>query len=278
MIVFTKPISDKISNYVRPSVIVIAFCASVAQAFAQPPIIAGRLPDAPVAKGVPNKPAPRLADGHPDLGNGKGSWNPRTIANIAGSGADPSRSPVEKPVDVPFRPAAQKLYEQRRANLSKDDPEGKCLPPGIPRMMATPFPFQIFQLPDRVLFVFEGGAHIWRPIFTDGRGHPKDPNPSFLGDSVGHWEGDTLVVDAIGFNDETWLDQDGHPHTEALHVVERFTRTDEMTLHYEATIDDPQSYTKPWKTSYTIPWSPGTELYEYICQENNQDLPHMVGK
>jgi hypothetical protein len=145
-------------------------------------------------------------------------------------------------------------------------------------MMATPFPFQIFQLPDRVLFVFEGGAHVWRAIFTDGRDHPKDPNPSFLGDSIGHWDGDTLVIDVIGFNDRTWLDQDGHPHTESLHVIERYTRTDEQTLHYEATIDDPKAYTKPWTTSYTIPWSPGAELYEYICQENNQDLPHMVGK
>jgi hypothetical protein len=181
-------------------------------------------------------------------------------------------------VDVPFQPWAKAAFDQRQATLLKDDPEGLCLPPGIPRLMATPFPFQIFQLPDRVLFVFEGGAHIWRAIYTDGRTHPKDPNPSFLGDSIGHWEGDTLVVDVVGFNDTTWLDQDGHPHTEALHVVERYTRTDEMTLHYEVTIDDPKAYTKPWSSGYTIPWSPGTELLEYICQENNKDLPHMVGK
>jgi hypothetical protein len=245
---------------------------------AQAPIVAGRLPEAPVAKDGHNRPAPRLPDGHPDLGNGKGSWNPRIIANIAGAGENPARSPVEKTVDVPFQPWAKKLYEQHLASLQKDDPEGRCLPPGIPRMMATPFPFQIFQLPDRVLFVFEGGAHVWRAIFMDGRGHPSDPNPSFLGDSIGRWDGDTLVVDVVGFNDQTWLDQDGHPHTESLHVIERYTRVDEMTLRYEATIDDPKAYTKAWTTSYTIPWSPGTELYEYICQENNQDLKHMVGK
>jgi hypothetical protein len=145
-------------------------------------------------------------------------------------------------------------------------------------MMATPFPFQIFQLSDRVLFVFEGGAHVWRTIYTDGRAHQKDPNPSFLGDSVGHWEGDTLMVDVIGFNEVTWLDQAGHPHTDALHVIERFTRTNGMTLHYEVTVDDPKAYTKPWTTSYTIPWAPGVELYEYICQENNKDLAHMVGR
>ena len=251
----------------------LVLAASVSLA-AQAPI-AGRLPDRPASSGV--RPAPRLPGGRPDLGNGKGAWNPRVMANIAGVG-DPSRSPVERLVDVPFQPWAKAVYDERQADLQKHDPESRCLPPGIPRMMATPFPFQIFQLPDRVLFVFEGGAHMWRTIFTDGRAHPKDPNPSFLGDSIGHWEGDTLVVDVVGFNEATWLDQAGHPHTDALHVVERFTRIDEMTLRYEATIDDPKAYTRPWTTRYTIPWSPGVELYEYICQENNKDLPHMVGR
>jgi hypothetical protein len=238
--------------------------------------VAGRLPDTTPA---PHRPAPRLPDGHPDLGNAEGAWNPRIIENIAGVGPGaPERTPVEHVVDVPFLPWAKKLYEQRLARFQRDDPEARCLPPGVPRMMATPFPFQIYQLANRILFIFEGGAHTWRVIHMDGRPHAKDPNPSFLGDSVGHWEGDTLVVDVLGFNDTTWLDQDGHPHTEALHVIERFTRTDEMTLHYQATIDDPKAYTKPWTTSYTIPWSPGAELYEYICQENNKDLEHMKAK
>ena len=246
-----------------------------APAYGQGAPVAGRIPEA--ASAATSRPAPRVSDGHPDLGNAKGSWNPRVVANLAGLG-DPARSPVEQRVDVPFQPWAEAVYEDRQANLQKHDPESRCLPPGIPRLMATPFPFQIFQLSDRVLFVFEGGAHVWRTIFTDGRGHQPDPNPSFLGDSVGHWEGDTLVVDAIGFNEATWLDQAGHPHTEALHVIERFTRTNEMTLRYQVTIDDPEAYTRPWTTSYTIPWVPGAELYEYICQENNRDLPHMVGK
>lgn len=266
------------ARLLRQAVTITLFAAAPSPAAAQEAIVAGRLPEVHLPHGVRPKPAPRLKDGHPDLGNGKGAWNPRIVANIAGTGADPSRSPVEKRVDVPFRPWAKELYEQRQENLSKDDPESKCLPPGIPRLMATPFPFQIFQLPDRVLFVFEGGAHVWRSVFTDGRPHPKDPNPSFLGHSIGHWERNTLVVDVTGFNDETWLDQEGHPHTEALHVIERFTRTDEMTLRYQATIDDPKAYTAPWTTSYTIPWVPGVELYEYICQENNQDLPHLVGR
>jgi len=241
-------------------------------------IIAGRIPER-VGKGRLG-PAPRLPDGKPDLGNGKGSWNPRILENIAGVGpGTPERRAVEKVVDVPFQPWARQLYEQRIADLQRDDPEARCLPPGIPRLYQTPFPFQIFQLTDRVLFVFEGGAHFWRAVYTDGRPHQKDPNPTWLGDSIGHWEGDTLVVDTIGFNDRSWLDQDGHPHTEALHTVERFERTDEATLHYQVTIEDPNAYTKPWTTSYTIPWAAGQELMEYVCNEdNNRDVPHLVGK
>jgi len=255
----------------------IVLSALAARVTGQRAPIAGRIDERPESAASPVRPTPRLPDGHPDLGNGKGVWNPRVIANLAGVG-DPSRSPVEKTVVVPFQSWARGVYEERQRNLQQYDPESRCLPPGIPRLMATPFPFQIFQLRDRVLFIFEDGAHVWRTIYTDGRRHPTDPNPSFLGDSVGRWEGDTLVVDAIGFNEATWLDQAGHPHTDALHIVERFTRTNERTLHYAVTIDDPHAYTAAWTTSYTIPWAPGAELLEYICQENNKDLPHMVGK
>ena len=241
----------------------------------QAPGIAGRLPDLPAETKA--GPTPRLPDGKPDLGNGKGVWNPRVIANLSGMGrGGRDRSPVEKPLEIPMQPWAKQVYEQRLANLSIDDPEGRCLPPGIPRLYFTPFPFQVYQQPDRVIFIFEGGAHIWRVVYTDGRAHVKDPNPSFVGDAVGHWEGDTLVVDTIGFNDTTWLDQEGHPHTESLHTIERFTRRDELTLHYEVTIDDPKAYTKPWTVSWTIPWAARAELMEYICQENNKDLPHML--
>ena len=240
--------------------------------------IGGRARDVPASAAANAGPAPRLPDGHPDLGNGKGVWNPRTITNLSGNGPQgPARSPVEKTVEIPMQPWAKALYEARIATAYKEDPEGRCLPPGIPRMYATPFPFQIFQLPDRVLFIFEGGAHVWREVFTDGRGHPPDPNPTFLGDAVGRWEGDTLVVDTIGFNEESWLDQDGHPHTDALHTTERFTRINELRLRYEVTIDDPKAYTKPWTTSYLIPFVPGAELMEYICQENNRDVRHMYG-
>jgi hypothetical protein len=237
---------------------------------------AGRIPDPPRTGDV--KPAPRMPDGHPDLGNGSGSWNPRILANLAGMGnQDPSRSPVEQKVDVPFQPWAKAYYDAQVANLSKDDPEARCFPPGIPRMNATPFPFQIYQLPDRVIFLYEGGTHIWRVVPLN-KPHDPDLNPTFMGDAVGKWDGDTLVIDIIGFNDKTWLDQDGHPHSDALHIIERYKRTDEMTLHYEVTIDDPKAYTKPWTSSYTIPWAPGAQLMEYICNENNTDLHHLVGK
>jgi hypothetical protein len=240
---------------------------------------------------------PRLPDGHPDLGNNKGSWSGVAIHDIAGtSGGNPGNidtqirnkelgygiggpSLVDKVVDVPFQPWAKKLYDERASKLWKEDPEGMCLPPGLPRMAATPFPFQIYQLPDRLMFVYEGGAHMWRFVYMDGRSHSQAAMdyPTYLGESIGHWEGDTLVVDAIGFNDRTWIDAAGHPHSEKLHVIERYTRVDENTLHFEATVDDRGAYTKPWTTSWNLKWTKGIEPLEYICQEGNLDLPHLVG-
>ena len=241
----------------------------------------------------PAQPRPsvaRLPDGHPDLGNAKGVWTPRIVDDISGNGEgekdEKTRAAqmkmVDHRIDVPFQGWAKQVYEQRNATLSKEDPEGYCLPPGIPRLMNTPFPMQIYQLPDRILEVYEGGAHMWRIIYMDGRPHPKAEqlNPTYLGHAVGHWEADTLVVDVVGFNDRTWLDAAGHPHTEQLHVIERYTRTDETTLHYEATIDDPGAYTKPWTVGWKVSWQPGWDPLEYVCQENNKDVGvngHMVG-
>lgn len=230
-------------------------------------------------KNVP--PAPRLADGHPDLGNAGGSWVPPGVGDMAGTGGGfAGTAKPEHKVDVPFLPWAKTLYDRRNASVTKDDPEGLCLPPGIPRQYATSFPFQIYQLPNRILFVFEGGAHMWRVVYMDGRKHtpPDTLNPTYLGEGIGHWDGDTLVVDVTGLNDRTWLDAAGHPHTEQLHVVERFTRVNELILRYEATIDDPGAYSKPWTTSWNILFHPGMEPYEYICQENNADLKHLVGR
>jgi hypothetical protein len=140
--------------------------------------------------------------------------------------------------------------------------------------MATPFPMEFVQLPeeDRVIMIFEGGAHIWREVYTDGRPHlalETMPGGTYMGHSVGRWEGDTFVVDTVGFNEGTWLDQWGHPHTDQLHLIERFSRPNKNTLRYEATIDDPGAYTKPWTIAWDIPWAARQELREYICQENN---------
>jgi hypothetical protein len=227
------------------------------------------------------KPAPRLPDGHPDLGNSKGSWDPPGVGDMSGHrGGFAGTAPPDKVQDVPFLPWTKAAYEKHNSIATKDDPEGFCLPPGIPRMYATSFPMQIYQFPDRVLFVFEGGAHMWRVVYTDGRKHtPADRlNLTYLGEGIGHWEGDTLVVDDIGFNTRSWLDAAGHEHTEQLHVVERFTRVNELILHYEATIDDPGAYTKPWTVGWNILFHPGMEPMEYICQENNVDQKHLVGK
>jgi hypothetical protein len=235
-------------------------------------------------------PVSRLADGHPDLGNGKGSWLPQIIDDISGNGGgekdEKTRARqvkmVDERIDVPFLPWAKQFFEERDKTLSKDDPEGYCLPPGIPRLMNTPFPMQIYQLPDRILQVYEGGAHMWRIIYMDGREHPKGDrlNPTYLGHAVGRWEGDTLVVDVVGFNNRTWLDAAAHPHTEQLHVIERYTRLDTNTLHYQASIEDPGAYTKPWTVGWKIAWQPGWDPLEYVCQENNKDVGvngHMVG-
>ncbi|MGA2716282.1 MAG: hypothetical protein ABSG41_24565 [Bryobacteraceae bacterium] len=234
-------------------------------------------------------PPPRLPDGHIDLGNGKGSWSPVVIKDITGHGlgdqpvgAAGKRGPqlVEKVVEPQMLPWAQKFVEEVDATLSRDDPEARCLPPGIPRMQATPFPFQIYQLADRLIFVYEGGAHMWRIVYTDGRKHSRDATdyPTYLGEGIGQWEKDTMVIDNIGFNDKSWLDAAGHPHTEKLHVVERYTRTSMDNLHYEVTIDDPGAYSKPWTTSWNIQWVPGATPLEYICQEGNQDVQHLVGR
>jgi hypothetical protein len=238
----------------------------------------------------PAGPTPRLPDdpylganaGKPDLGGNsqsinskmRGIWQVPYIIDMQKQGKALDGGPVM----VPFTPLGQKLFDEATATNSKDDPEGFCLPPGVPRMMYTPYPTEILQLPNRIVFVYEGGAHVWRNIWMDGREQPKDPNPTYLGYSVGKWDGDTLVVDTIGMNYRTWLDAAGHRHGEKLHVTERYTRTDSNTLKLESTIEDPDYYAKPWTTVTQATWMPNAEILEYICQENNRDLKHLVGK
>ncbi len=243
---------------------------------------------------LPNDPYLGANAGKPDLGGNsqsinakmRGIWQVPYIIDMQKQGCAVEDEACIKsagrqhtiPVQVPFNALGKKLFDEATATNSKEDPEGFCLPPGVPRMMYTPYPTEIFQLPERIVFVYEGGAHVWRNIWMDGREQPKDPNPDYLGYSVGKWEGDTLVVDTIGFNDRTWLDAAGHRHGEKLHVTEKFTRTDSNTLKVEATIDDPDYYTKPWTVVTFANWYANQEILEYICQENNRDLKHLVGQ
>jgi hypothetical protein len=250
----------------------------------------------------PPEPTPRLSDGTPNLGRvpgEKGVWNVPYITNMGmrligpdgkylvpdagrgagrgeGGGGGGGRGGTKAEPHVPFLPWAAAIYDYNSANQSKYDPEGYCLPPGGPRMMATPYPMEIIQQPEhkRILMIFEGATHIWREIYMDGRSHPEGDqlNPTYLGHSIGRWEGDTLVIDIVGFNENSWLDYFGHPHTDMLHVVEKYSRPNKNTLHYEALIDDPGAYSKPFTVAWDIPWNAKGELSEYICQENNKFL------
>jgi hypothetical protein len=226
------------------------------------------LPGIPrTADGKPDlaAPTPKTSEGKPDL---TGIWvvaSGKYLANIAVDG-----------VEVPFRPEAAALYKKRRETNSVGRPTERCLPHSVPDAALVGYPFKIIQTPAQLVVLFEPFID-YRQIFTDSRTLPKDPQPTWMGYSVGKWEGDTLVVDSSGFNDQTWLDDGGHPHSDALHVIERFRRIDFGHMELGITIDDPKMYTKSW--TVTVPYNlvPDTELIEYVC-ENEKDLVHMVGK
>src|SRR5262249_1528686 len=153
---------------------------------------------------------------------------------------------IAKDEKIPLNDAGEKLMKSRK---SQDDPEANCLPTGIPRV--APYPWRIVQTPSHVFFLFEGNIHSYRQIFADGRNHPEDPDPTWYGHSIGHYEGDTLVVDTIGFNDKFWFDFRGHPHSEQLHTLERYNRISLGQLEVLTTIEDPAYYTKPFNIKFT---------------------------
>lgn len=181
--------------------------------------------------------------------------------------------------EVPFQPWARALYDYRQATFTKDDPHTRCKPSGGPRMFHTPYGFEIIDRPEQqeILFLSVGAPHSWRIVYMDGRPHPDNPRPTWFGHSVGHWEGDTLVIDSVGFNERFWLTREGIPHTAQLHLTERISRPDFNTLRYEATIDDPGAYTETWTGGWFIPWVAGNEPFDYVCQENNRDAVRMIG-
>jgi hypothetical protein len=218
----------------------------------------------------PEGPTPRTADGKPDL---TGNWAPNAI----GENVDLVGALARQKIEVPMLPWAAELHQKRKDSLSKDDPEARCLPPGVPRMSTTPYPWTMVQTPQLLVIVYEGGAHIWRKVFLDGRPHDPKVEYTWLGDSIGHWEGDTLVVETVGQNDITWLDEDGTPHSTDMKVTERIRRPDYGHLEIEHTIDDPKTFSRPWSFT-THPSLLRGELIEYICQENNKDVEHLKGK
>jgi hypothetical protein len=231
----------------------------------------------------PWKNVPRTADGKVDLKapprrtpDGKvdlsGFWVPTVaVKHLQNLAAD------LPPGSVPLQPWAEAVYKERIETNGKDHPGARCWPSGIPEKNNIPDGVKVVQTADLMLFLHESRT-IYRQIFTDGRPLPKDAQPTWMGYSVGKWEGDTFVVETIGQNGRTWLDMRGLPATEALRVVERFTRPNIGHIDIDVTIDDPKAYTKPWNV--TLAWTllPDTDLIESICEENNRDLPHMVGK
>ncbi len=174
------------------------------------------------------------------------------------------------PDEPPFLPWAAEKYKSvkpgygPRATADSEDPILNCLPPGVPRIMLIPFPMQIVQTPAEVILLFEYD-HYARHIYLGRREHPRELDLSWMGDSIGWWDGDTLVVDTAGLNDKTWLDQVGHPHSDALHVVEHFRRIDRDTLQDDLTIDDPKAYQKPWTGRQVFTRRPTWHLLEYVC-------------
>jgi hypothetical protein len=180
---------------------------------------------------------------------------------------------TEKP---PMTPWAEAKFKANKPNIGPNavslaetnDPVANCFPPGVPRIyLERGEPVEIIQIPGRVIMLFEYD-HFVRDIYTDGRQHPKDLAPTWMGDSIGRWEGDTLVVDTVGFNDKTWLDHEGHPHSEALHVVERVRRVNHDTLAIDISIDDPKAYTKTWGGHAIFDLKPDWTLGEMVCEDN----------
>jgi len=222
--------------------------------------------------------APKARDGKPDLsgiwraepdpqGKAEGVENeifPRYFANIAKD---------LKPEEMVLRPSADTLFKERVQSEGKNAPEAHCVPVGVPGINTFPSPFKIVQMPRLIIMLYEKDT-TYRQIFMDGRQLPRDPNPSFMGYSVGRWDAETLVVESVGFRDGGWLDRMGHPHGDQLHLTERYRRRDFGHLSIEMTIDDPNTYAKPFTYTQPSVLLPDTDLLEYYCTENEKDIRH----
>ena len=219
-------------------------------------------PRTPDGKPNLNAPTPRTADGKPDL---SGIWradSPRWNENL-----------LPANTAAPMLPWAAELYKHRVETFGWNRPEAYCMPHGVPDAMTVGgLPFKILQMPGVTVLLFEE-FHKYRQIHSDGRKLPVDPEPAWYGFSIGRWEGDTFVVETAGFREGTWLDNSGHPHSDALRTTERFRRVDFGHMQVDVIIDDAKTYSRPWKSDtmrFTL--QPDTELLEHLC-ENNRDLP-----
>jgi len=245
-----------------------ALVALVAVVLADPALAQrrARAPNAP-----PPGPAPRSATGRVLLGGAtpadKGVWTPMF-------GITNPIAPLEQ---VPFQPWARALYDARQT--TEAEPHTRCKASGTARQFLTPYGVEFVELPElERLYIFDiGGPHTFRIVYMDGRSHPRDLQPSYYGHSIGWWEGDTLVIDSLGFNESFWLDRRGLPHTTQLHTIERFTRTNAETIEYSIEIHDPGAYTAPFTGGFGLGWDKGTELFEYVCQQANYASVLLVG-
>jgi len=212
-----------------------------------------------------NAPAPRTADGKPDH---SGIWR------LDNRRHNPNANLLAKGVEPPMLPWAAELYKRRIATHGYDRPMTVCLPHGVPDGLTSPYGFKLIQTPVVTVYLYEEFTK-YRQIHTDGRPLPVDPNPQYYGYSVGRWEGETFVVETAGFKEGSWLDNDGHPHTEALRITERFRRINFGRMDLDVTIDDAKTYSRPWKSD-TIHFllQPDTELLEHLC-ESNRDLERL---
>jgi len=232
-------------------------------------------PAATAAKAGPVKPFARTADGKPDM---TGTWQAGGVSIYGEPGSPPLHplppAPVRPPArqPIPYQPWAA---DKQKTFTVLDDPTSICLLPGVPRIVGMPMPLEIVQTPKEVVILYES-FRAWRRIpIHEKLQHPNDLTPTWMGDSVGRWEGDTFVVDVTAFNDKTWLSGTGSIHTEQLHVVERYKMISDDTLAYEATVEDPGALTKPWMTGSVLRRPIDVRVEEYECIENNPDNEHI---
>jgi len=281
-------------NMVRKLSYISAFVIVVAISFSMRPVAGqGRggaaQPD--------TRPAPRWPDGHINLGPVPGSemglWDATPtqiplarpdVASDFGLFAADAREPTDpflaakpKLSQIPFQPWARSLFAVRVQ--SRQEPYTRCKPSSGARQVATAYGTQFLEVPElqRFYIIETGGAHSFRTVYMDGRAHPAKASPSDRGHSVGHWEGDSLIIDTVGFNEKVWVDNLGMPTTDKLHTIEKITRTNYSTITYEITIDDPGAYTATWKSGFYLRWTPG-ESFEFVCQENNQAPELIMGE